>query len=374
MNRARSGSAAMSDCRKRMGIFAGALLVSSCAAALAPTGDDAAASHADREAYIRSVAALFPADEYLVGIGQSAITAEAAETNAIADAAAAIRSSIARNLIAYQAEQETSGVRVAGQRVMDEVKLKVESDAGAHLRANREFTRLVRGEYRAVAAVRRAELDSRYVEEARETIRRLEHWYDRIVATRDLVSCAQAWCEATRQEGELHRRSMERWVVSRRSLWTPELRERGRRAFQALQDAKAAFPVVVAGPSARATGDSSPASAIVERLRAEGWPAHLTRDPPCKGPGGMELRTRRVDDCRRIQLGVFLCAVRLTVEGRRCGDEAVLFSVSRNAQAMDMSADGPARARNAALRRIPSGELAEEAADRALWTLGATCR
>lgn len=329
----------------------------------APGGGEAAAR--DREAFVREMHARFSDSEFLVGIGGSDDSAEQAEAHAATDAAASIRSHVEYSFRSVEAGVFRNGSGQVDTRVFDEVLQKVESDAGAFLRPRREHTRHSAGGWLAVVVASRADLDAKYVEDARPLLDRLRRAYEQVLSAPRWIVAAPAWCEVLSLEDEVERRSMERWTVSRRVLWPPDLLERRDRAHGQQRAAKASLQITVMRLAEAAETD--PADAIVSGLRASGWAASATSERSCPA-GGLILQPTLGRDCRRSGLGIEICKVSLGVEGRACDQAAALFALSREAQATD-SRD-PERAERNARRKLEVARVAQEAVGRALSTLG----
>jgi hypothetical protein len=355
--------------RRGLAVAAGlglALLVAGCSGPGAAAGAVPAAG--GRDAFVREAQLRWPEAEFILGIGESDASAELAEARAVSDAAAAIRSRVARNFRSVEEGAFRGGVGRVESRVVDEVQQQVETDAGALIRPRHEHTRRVDGTWLAVAVAPRDALDARYTEEARPLLDRLDRAYGQVLGAGGWLAAAPAWCEVPPLEAELERKSLERWAVSRRTLWPPELLERSRAAHARRQQAQAGVRVAVVRPGR--PGDPDPSDALVERLRGAGWSATAGADGPCPA-GGLQLRTELAGSCQRTSLGAHACQVSLQVVGRACGDPATLFAVSRQAQATD-SRDAE-RARRSAARKLDLGAVADAAAERALATLG-DCR
>ncbi len=319
----------------------------------------------DREAFVREMHARFSDSEFLIGIGGSKDTAEQAEAHAATDVAASIRSHVEYSFRTVEAGVFHNGSGQVDTRVFDEVLQKVESDAGAFLRPRREHTKHSAAGWLAVVVASRADLDAKYAEDARPLLDRLRQAYDQVLSAPRWIVAAPAWCELLSIENEVDRRSMERWAVSRRSLWPAHLLERRDRAHVQQREAKASLKVTVMRLGEAAEAD--PADAIVSGLRASGWAASATSTPSCLA-GGLILQPTLGRDCRRSSLGIESCKVSLGVEGRACDHPAALFALSREAQATD-SRD-PERAERSARKKLEVARVAQEAVGRALSILG----
>lgn len=325
-----------------------------------------AASAAEREGFIREMNARYPRAEYLVGIGESDTSAAIAESRAIVDAAAGIRSSLKANLTAIEEGIARDGAGQVNTRVVDEILQQVETDAGAFILPRRDHTRRGSAVWFAVAVGKRAELDAKYVEEARSSVERLGHSYEQVVSAPTWIAAAPAWCELESLEAELQRRSIERRAVSGKSLWPPAELERARSDAHARHDAaRASIHVSVARLTEAPEAD--PADAIVGALRASGWSASVATTTSC-AEGGLLLRPNVSQACRHSSLGIEVCKVALEIQGRSCGNSSALFALSQEAQATD-SYD-PDRAVRNARKKLAVKQAAQEAVGRTLLTLG----
>ncbi len=319
----------------------------------------------ERQAFVREMGQKFPASGFLVGIGESDASAEGAESRAIADAAAAIRSSVERTFSAEETGTFGGGVGKIDTRTLDQIKQKVETDAGAYIRPRRELTRRTSGGWLAVAVASRDELDAKYVEDARSISSRLFAVQDRILSARSWFEAAPAWCEVQDLEAKLQLLSQERLVVSGKVLWTPELQERSRKVHAVRSQAKASTKVSVL--RLQPATEADPSDLIVKALRALGWAASSATGASC-GDGGLLLKPSLTRDCRHSSLGIELCDVTLHIEGQACGSSSALFTSSRTARGTD--SQDPARAERAARKKLEVKEAAQDATGRTLNVLG----
>lgn len=320
---------------------------------------------AERQSFVREMERRFPSSDYIVGIGESDVSADSAESRAVTDAASAIRSSVERTFTALEMGTFAAGVGKIDTRTLDEITRKVETDAGAYLRPVRELTRKGSGGWLAVASASRGDLDAKYVEDARLLRSRLFAAQDRILQAQAWLEAAPGWCEVQDLEARLQLLSRERLVVTGQVLWTPELQERSRKVHQAKSQAKASVKVSVV--RLQAASDADPSDYIVKALRGSGWSAASSTGPAC-ADGGLVLRSVLTRDCRHSSLGIELCDVSLSIEGQTCDSPSALFTSSRTAKGSD--SQDPARAERAARRRLEVEAAAMEAVGRTLNVLG----
>jgi hypothetical protein len=266
----------------------------------------------------------------------------------------------------------SSGREQVSQEFLERTIVQVASDAGAFIRPRRELTKQAAdGRWSAVAVADRAELDAKYVDEARPLEVRFRELAARIKTARGWLDAARAWCDLKAVARAIDAKNVERYAVSRRWLWSEELQALRAGSERAYQDAKASVRITVARPAEALTTD--PADAIVRRL--SGWSIATESTPSCSGQGVVVSPT--VDaQCRSTQLGIVLCRASLRVEARACGSEGAIFSVtSARVEATDSREQDRARAN--ALRRLGAEEVvapaAKEAVGKLLTALGESC-
>jgi hypothetical protein len=325
----------------------------------------------DRSAVLRTAHLHFPDDRFIVGYGEGDGPA-AAEQAAQADAAAQIRSTIESNVSSSLYGVTSSGREQVSQEFLERTIVQVASDAGAFIRPRRELTKQAEdGRWSAVAVADRAELDAKYVDEARPLEVRFRELAARMKTARGWLDAARAWCDLKGVARAIDAKNVERYAVSRRWLWSEELQALRAESERAYQDAKASVRITVARPAEALATD--PADAIVRRL--SGWSIATESTPSCSGQGVVVSPT--VDaQCRATQLGIVLCRASLRVEARACGAEGAIFSVtSARVEATDSREQDRARAN--ALRRLGAEEVvapaAKEAAGKLLTALGESC-
>jgi hypothetical protein len=346
----------------------------SAGAALALCGALACAgprAPADRAAILRGASLRFPGEQFMVGYGEGN-EPDAAERAAQADVAAQIRSTIESNVTSSLFAVTKVGSEQVTQEFLERTIVQVASDAGAFIRPARELTKQAEdGRWSAIAVADRAELDARYVEEVRPLEVRFRELAGRMKLARGWLDAARAYCDLKAVARAIDVKNVERYAVSRRWLWSEELKALRAEAERAYQEAKASVRITVARPAEALTTD--PTELIVRRLA--GWSAAAESTPSCSGQGVVVSPT--VDSqCRATQLGIVLCRAALRVEARACGAEGSIFSVtSARVEATDSREQERARAN--ALRRLGAEEVvapaAKEAVTKLLDALGEGC-
>ncbi len=319
----------------------------------------------ERETFVTEVRQRFPESQFIVGVGESDLSAAGAESRAVADVAAAIRSSVERTFRAVEQGSFGPGVARVDLRTLDEIQQKVETTAGAHIHPRRELTRRIGGGWLAAATASRAELDARYVTEAGPLTSRLSTAQDRILSSRSWIEGAPAWCEIRPLEARIQLLSQERLAVSGKVLWTPELQERSRQVGAVHGAARSTLRVnVMRLPDG---GEEDPSDRVVKAVRKAGWEAGTAGEASCS-PGGLILQPVLSRECRRTAIGLQNCEVALRIEGRACDGGKLLFTASRSATGSD-SRDA-ARAERAARKKLEVAAVADDAAARTLGVLG----
>jgi hypothetical protein len=337
-------------------------------AALACAGPRAAP---DRGAVLRTAYLHFPGDRFIVGYGEGDAPA-AAEQAAQADAAAQIRSTIESNVTSSLFGVTAGGREQVTQEFLERTIVQVASDAGAFIRPRRELTKQAEDRtWYAVAVADRAELDAKYVDEARPLEVRFRELAGRMKAAQGWLDAARAYCDLKAVARAIDSKNVERYAISRKWLWSEGLQALRADAERAYQEAKATLRVTVARTAEALQTD--PAEAIVGGLG--GWAAAAESTPSCSGQGLVVSPT--VDaQCRSTQLGIVLCRAALKVEARACGSAAALFTVtSARVEATDSREQERARAN--ALRRLGAEAVvapaAKEAVTKLLAALGESC-
>jgi hypothetical protein len=355
----------------RRPLLAGAALAAfallACAGPAAAPRAAAAPRRSDgtRETVLQSASLRFPEEQFIVGFGEGDGPA-AAEQAAQNDAAAQIRSTISSNASRSLSAVTTGAGEQITKEFVERTVVQVVSDAGAFIRPKRELTRQAGdGTWYAVAAADRRELDQKYVDEGRQLEIRFRELAAQVRGARSWLDAARPYCDLKALADAVDRKDLERYMVSRARLWTPELQAMRGEAVRAHQAAKGRLRITVARPTEALRTD--PADAIVGSMT--GWSATAASAASCAGEGVLVAPT--VDaQCRSTQLGIVLCRASLRVEARACGSEASIFTVT-TAPVEATDSREQERARANVLRRLGAQEVVAPAAQEAVGKLRA---
>ena len=321
----------------------------------------------------------FPPDSYIVGVGQSAASAWAAEMSARLAAAVTLRGSLRGEVGSVEMEAHhqggTSVTRVARQTV----SLVTDTDLAPYFRPAMEYARFSDGYYLAVVAARRADLGARLALEAGQHEARALDAFARVIAGRDLLGQARAWCEARRLHLEFTWRVVAYHLVSGESLASPELDDRARKATQAVAETRAELPVLVRFHGPEDPLLSAISGLVAERIRAAGFVAEIRASPNRKRPvrqGQLDLVLARSTGCSQPSPGIFQCSLNVQLEVHTGGaGGATLLSVhGEPSVARDMSSAGSASAESLASSRFDQAAFAALSASQVLCLLGPGCQ
>lgn len=311
------------------------------------------------ERYTAEQEARFPAREWILGVGQDTSRPKA-EAKAI-EAAVGV----------YTRELRlTTELRTAGPRddAQDDEAPLLPPDTGplAVLEASRKaeaYRRLqgppeeVRnecGRWLAVAAANRGVLDEQLVNEAIPSEARLRAGADAFLGARSWLDAQPIWCAIRAAERDLENLDLRRWSVSRKTVWTDELK-RLRASVRAQRKALRARVAVLAERSQDPEADR-----ILEKALRRGEVIADDRPAPaCAGAANaIALRPTLLTPCKA---GAYVqtCKATLKVVAIACGDEGerVLFTAEAAGEGTDVTDASYARIR--AIAEIDPGALVD---------------
>lgn len=322
----------------------------------------------DRARFLREAEQRFPSGAHLLGYGVGD-TPEEAEERARVDAARFIRSQIEANLRTLMEESTLTGSSVS---VSSEIVDRVQSDAGELIRPVRELTRSAQGRYEAIAVARRAELDEKYAAQTESLAERLSLIYDSLLASgASELAVSAALCKAQPLEDEVERLDLERRLVTRRTAWTPELKDKRTRIRALRQQRRAAMQVSVV--RSQSSSGLEITDAVLRQLGSAGYAAKAVDQARCTSGDGLLVDVNVTESCGDTPIGGVRCEVVIASSGTPCPGSGKVFTVSSQ-PARALHQNNEAIALRAAARKVDVDHFTRELAERLLAALGEQCR
>lgn len=311
----------------------------------------------------------------IVGRGEGS-TRDAAVAAARANGLASVKSVITSRSRSLIEELSHAGRVTVDRRFVNDVEIRVDSEYGPFFAVVEASGR---DQWVAVVAARRAELDRVLAAEAERTVAPLESAWNRIEAAGSWVEAAPVWCGARSLEHRLDGLDLQRLAVAGRRAWTPELLARRRALHEHVQMAKSATRILVGRPASPLHPDGTPVVAsmpdattdVVAALRDAGWLAEVG-DARCADGDALLVQARLDSQCQRNALGVEQCSAWMAWEGRRCGIERALFSVSTE-KAVGWNSTDRAAALRKAVGALALAHASRDVRGRLLELLGEEC-
>ena len=324
--------------------------------------------------YASDVRVAFPPDEFVTGVGQSAASLDAAESKAKLQAASTLRESLRGEFTSEEGEETGPEGTTATHSARMKLSTMTETNLAPYFRAIPELARHSDGGFLAVAVARRDALAERLVQEADQFRHQALDMFARVVAARDLVGQALAWCEARKTYEEVSWRAMAFHVVSGQPLRHVDLDASARLAARAVADTRAALPVRVAyrGPDSLL---GAVAGLVADRIRAAGFATEIRSAPEPKRPlrqGQVALTLARSTSCSQPATAIFECRLNVKAEFRSGGDGgATLVSLQGDPSAGRVMGSGPAGAEALAACQFGTSAFVDRAASQFLCLLSA---
>jgi hypothetical protein len=228
-----------------------------------------------------------------------------------------------------------------------------------------ELARHSAGTYLAVVVARRDVLADRLVLEADLQRARAVDCFGRVLAARDLITQAQAMCDARRAYEEVAWRAMAMHLVTGRVVSYPDLDSIARAAERALVELRTTLPIRVGfrGPDSLL---STIASRLAERIRAAGLSTDIGPVPDRKSPlrsGQVAVVLARQANCSQPVGAIFECRVNVRAEVRTGGATAITsMSIGGDPSAGRVMGPGPSGAEALAASQFDSTAFVDRAA------------
>ena len=324
--------------------------------------------------YASDVRVAFPPDEFVTGVGQSGASLDAAEKEAKLQAASTLRESLRGEFTSEEGEETGPEGTIRTQSARMKLSTVTDTNLAPYFRAVRELARHSDGGFLAVAVARRDSLAERLVQEADQVRDRALDKFARVIATRDLVEQALAWCEGRKAYAEVSWRSMAFHLVSGRAFGSAELDASARMAARAVADTRAALPVRVAyrGPDSLL---GTVAGLVADRIRAAGFATEIHSAPDPKRPlrqGQVAVTLARSTSCSQPATAIFECRLNVKAEFRSGGDRgATLVSLQGDPSAGRVMGSGPMGAEALAAGQFGTGAFVDRATSQFLCLLSA---
>ncbi len=314
--------------------------------------------------FTRDVHGLFPSDEYVTGVGHSSESLEAAEASAKAQAASTLREGLRSEVAIEERGEIRPDGTVSSRSAHSRLLAITATNLTPYFRVVPELARHSGGHYLAVVVARRDALAERLLHEAHVQRARATDFFDRVVAARDLITQAQAMCDARKAYEEVAWRAMALHLVTGRVASYPELDSIARAAERALVEMRAILPIRVAfrGPDSLL---STVASSLAERIRAAGLSTEIGPVPDRKSPlrsGQVAVVLARQTSCIQPVGAIFECRVNVKAEVRTGGATTVTsMSIGGDPSAGRVMGPGPSGAEALAATQFNSASFVDRA-------------